>query len=448
MLRVLLISANQERFPEPVFPLGAVYVASALLREGMGAKIFDAGTSLFPLHSLSRHLRIYRPDVIGVSLRNIDNAAYPCVQGYTSGYVKLMQTIREHSSAPVFLGGSAFSLFPGQLMHMLNADGGTVGDGEEGMIRLCRGKKGTVVHVLVSDLHTVSFPLEIESLFPSFRTYQTLGIQTARGCPRRCIYCTYPVLEGKRVRLRPVDAVADELQSLYTRHGIRNFFVVDSTFNADENHMAHICRAIIARKLPIRFSCYLEPKMSDPSLFGLLSEAGCVAVDFGTDSGSEGMLRTLRKGFTVADVRDVSDACRRAGIDFCHSLLFGGPSETRKSVKETVGLMDEIRPKAVIAMTGIRIYPGTEMERIALSEGVIFAGIDMLTPRFYLAGRDHGLVRAVRAYAAERRNWFLPGERYRSSAYGNRMLRFLYRKGPLWRTFKQPRGGAGPESSR
>lgn len=437
MDRFLLISANREHFPEPVFPLGAAYVASALMREGMTVRLFDAGMSRFPAHALRKEIKTFMPDIIGLSLRNIDNAAYPCTRYYVDEYRELIKALRMDSSAPVLLGGSAFAIFPEELMGLLRADAGVVGDGEEGMVRLCKGEDGPLLRAELSDLRHVEFPSGIDSIFPSFRNYRTIGIQTARGCPHQCIYCTYPIIEGRRIRARPAKLVADEIAFLCRIHGKHDFFFVDSSFNADEQHMGDVCRAVISKKIPIRFSCYLVPKMNDPSLFKLLSEAGCVAVDFGTDSCCEEMLRSLRKGFTVRDVMAASDACSGANIDFCHSLIFGGPGETKETVEETVRHMDLLKPKAVVAMTGIRIYPGTEIERIALREGLISSGEEMLRPRFYFYGEEQGLFHSIRALAAARRNWFLPGERDWSSALGPRLLRFFHRVGPLWRTFRR-----------
>ncbi len=449
MDRVLFVSANREHFPEPVFPIGAAYVASALAREGMTVRLFDAGISLFPLRSLRREIERYRPELIGVSLRNVDNASYPRTRYYVDGYRDLVTALRNASSAPLFLGGSAFSIFPEELMRHLGADAGVVGDGEEGMVRLCREQKNPaetrerkdqqlpILHAKLADPARVEFPKDIDRIFPSFGRYRTIGIQTARGCPHRCIYCTYPLLEGSRVRLRPVAAVADEIEFLWRVHGRREFFFVDSSFNADEQHMGEVCRSIIAKKIPISFSCYLAPRMSDPSIFKLLHEAGCIAVDFGTDSCSEEMLSALKKGFTVRDVVAASDACRRASIDFCHSLIFGGPGETEETVNETVRRLDEMRPRAVVAMTGIRIYPGTEIERLALREGLISDGKDLFRPRFYFHGESEGLLKMITDIASERRNWFLPGEKDWSSALGPRLLRLFHRSGPLWRTFRE-----------
>jgi radical SAM superfamily enzyme YgiQ (UPF0313 family) len=434
MERILLISSNREHFPEPVFPLGVSYVASGLVRSAKKVRIFDAGIHRFPIHRLRREIATYSPDIIGLSLRNIDNAAYPHTRYYVPGYLRMMAAIRACSSVPVVLGGSAFSIFPNEVLRVFGADYGIVGDGDGCEIDSISLNGKSVLYAQQPDLGRVEFPRNINEIFPSFNKYRTIGVQTARGCPHHCIYCTYPILEGNRLRLRPAAAVADDIEFLYRTFGKRDFFITDSTFNADERHMEEVCRTFISRRLPIRFSCYLYPRMNDPSIFRLLAEAGCVAVDFGTDAAAESMLKSLRKGFSVSDIRRVSRACRQAGIDSCHSLVFGGPGENAESVAETARRMDEIRPKAVVAMTGVRIYPGTEMARIAGFKPS--PGLNLLKPQFYFHGEKEGLFGKIRECAASRRNWFLPGERDWSSALGPRLLRFFYRSGPLWRTFR------------
>src|SRR3990172_5371789 len=97
MQRVLLISANREHFPEPAFPIGAAYVASALLRSGAEVRIFDAGLTRFPSRSLRREIVSFTPRIIGLSLRNIDNAAYPCTQHYAPGCLEIGKAIRRVS---------------------------------------------------------------------------------------------------------------------------------------------------------------------------------------------------------------------------------------------------------------------------------------------------------------------------------------------------------------
>jgi radical SAM superfamily enzyme YgiQ (UPF0313 family) len=436
-LRVLLVSANREHFPEPVFPLGTAYVASSLIRSGKEVRIFDAGIHTFPLLGLKRELLRFNPHVVGLSLRNIDNASYPHTRFYMPFYQSLVRTIRSVTSARILLGGSAFSIFPSEMMDILGAEAGIRGDGATCISSVldedCYGIR--TCHESIIDY--IRFPEEIDGVFPGFRRYRTIGVQTAKGCPHQCLYCTYPVIEGRGVQTRPAEMVAEEISMIKEKFGKRDFFIVDSTFNAEEKHMEEVLNRIIDRGIKIRFSCYMEPKLSDPSIFELLARAGCVAVDFGTDSGSPDMLVSMKKGFTVHDIKEASQWCRRAGIDFCHSLIFGGPEESEETLKDTVRLMDETAPKAVISMTGVRVYPGTGMEKISQGDRLSVKGESLLEPTFYFGGWDPPhLVKEVYRATSSRKNWFFPGKRDWSSALGPRLLRLAYRNGPLWRTFK------------
>ena len=193
------------------------------------------------------------------------------------------------------------------------------------------------------------------------------------------------------------------------------------------------------------FSCYLQPRCDDPGVFSLLAAAGCTSVDFGSDSAAAAMLPALGKGFTVGELRKATRAAQDAGLDVCHSLLFGGPGETPETVAETVRVMDELAPTAVVAMVGLRIYPGTALAVLARGAGLIGERDPLLVPRFYAAGALAGdpsvrwLFDQVRDVAATRRSWFLPGARDWSAALGPRLLRRVGRPGPLWRNFPRPR---------
>ncbi len=437
--RILLISANRESFPEPVFPIGSVYVGNALQMAGASVRIFDMRHH-FSTSSVQKEIANFQPDCIGISLRNVDNASYPAARFYLPSYAAQVKSIRRISKVPIILGGSAFSLFPDEITAYLEADGGIKGEGENaaGMFQEFKLKPARIIATNPANMTDVAFPKNIKDLFPGFHRYKTMGIQTARGCSNKCIYCTYPSLEGSRRRARSAESVVEDIVRLYKDFGINMYYIVDSLFNGDEGHMVRVLEKLEEQDLPVRFSCYMQPKMSDPGIFRLLKKAGCVAVDFGTDSGSPAILSSLRKPFTQDDISAVSLACKKADIDFCHSLIFGGPGETPGTIAETVSLMDEIAPRAVIAMTGIRIYPGTEMEQIATREGVISAGQSLLEPQFYFSPPGaQPLLRIVNETVGGRRNWFFPGKMVWSSRIGNRIFSFLYRKGPLWKTFRK-----------
>ncbi len=454
MTRVLIVVANREQFPEPAFPVGALYVAGAVEAAGGQSRVFDAGLSRRPLQALRAELSTSRPDVVGLSLRNADNAAWPSTRAYTDWYAQVADAVRDGApGARLVLGGPAFSIFPRELRRALLVREGVVGDGEAAVAALVDGglPEGIVERSL-ADLRGVRLPGDLAAVFPGAGRYRTAGVQTARGCPHRCIYCTYPRLEGARLRRRPPEAVVDEMERLRVELGAAEQFIVDSSFNADEEHMTAVCEELLRRRgLPgapladVSFSCYLQPRVGDPGVFELLRAAGCTSVDFGVDSAAEDLLPGLGKSFTVEDLRTATAAAKAARLDVCHSLLFGGPGETPETVAETVRVADELAPTAVVAMVGLRIYPGTRLADLAREAGVIGERQQLLEPAFYAAGlpaddpRAAWLSRQVRAAAAGRRSWFLPGARDWSAAWGPRLLRRLGKPGPLWRNFPRPR---------
>ena len=454
MKRILIVVANREDFPEPAFPAGALYVAAAVEAAGGSARVFDAGAYRRPLPALRAAAARFRPDAVGLSLRNADNAAWPHLRTYAGWYAQVAAALREAApQARLVLGGPAFSIFPREMRRALLVADGVVGDGEAAAGLLARGRlPGGVSEVALPELSTVRLPCRLAAVMPELARFRTAGVQTARGCPHRCIFCTYPRLEGTRLRRRPPEAVADEMERLRRELGAAEQFVVDSSFNADERHMVAVCEELVRRRSrrgatlgDVSFSCYVEPRASDAGVFALLAAAGCTSVDFGVDSAAAALLPALGKSFTVADLRAATRAALGAGLDVCHSLLFGAPGETPETVAETVRVTDELAPTAVVAMVGMRIYPGTRLAELAREAGVIGERQPLLEPRFYAAGYEAGDPRVawlpglVGAAAAARRSWFLPGARDWSAAWGPRLLRRFGRPGPLWRNFPRPR---------
>lgn len=174
--------------------------------------------------------------------------------------------------------------------------------------------------------------------------------------------------------------------------------------------------------------------MADPALFRLLARAGCVAVDFGLDSAAPAVMRALHKGFTQEDVLRSAAACREAGIDFCHSLIFGGPGETLETLRETIAVVRACRPTAVTPMTGLRIYPGTDLARQARAEGLVTTDDDLFVPRFYFGGWDPAeLIATVQREVGRSMNWFFPAAKDWRASRTYRLLTALQPKRPLWR---------------
>jgi len=155
------------------------------------------------------------------------------------------------------------------------------------------------------------------------------------------------------------------------------------------------------------------------------------------------MLRNYRKSFSVEQIIQASQLCSKVDINHCHYLLFGGPGEDEETIEESFQLMDQLDPTAIIAMLGIRIYPETELEQVALLQGMLQKGQNLIFPHFYLSPALKGKLEGiVREKALERRQWIVPGLEINVSQNLMEGIRRFGIRGPLWelvRKMKRPR---------
>lgn len=439
--------------PDPVFPLGLAYVCSSLKRKGHEVKILDLCFVENPLQALTLAIQEFQPEVLGLSLRNVDNVAFPKTVSYLPFFKELVQTCRRLSSAPLFLGGSGFTLMPREILEYLGADGGAVGEGEEVFPRVLSEGKGLGVQSMegwvkpnehgpirpswITDLDSLPAPdLDSLELDAYFHRGGMGSLQTKRGCPFTCIYCTYPLIEGTHIRLRRPEQVARDAESL-VRRGIENIFIVDNIFNHPEGHAQEICRLLKEKKISLRWSCYAHPAFFSASLAKGMKEAGCTGVEFGIDSGSRQVLAMLGKNFSPDDIRRATRLAKENGLEVCHSLSLGAPGETEESLQETMALMEEIAPTAVIAMIGLRIFPRTGLAQVAIKEGLLSSSHDFLFPVFYIARHvREKIIELCQAKAADHPNWIFPGLEINLSVPLQAKLRRIGIKGPLWEHMK------------
>lgn len=458
-MKILLISVNRERMPFPVFPLGLAYIAKALREAGHPIEVMDLCFSQEVPADLKSRLHRFQPDLIGISVRNLDNLTYPTSLSYLEGVEEVIGICRQFASSRLVIGGSGYSLAPKELFQHFDVDFGIVGEGEEVFLQLVKHlEQGDPIspspHLLIKGK---PFPplLEGARVFPvqrpdrtSFETRRYLeeggmgNVQTKRGCPFSCIYCTYPLLEGKKVRLRKTEEVVDEIQRL-AEEGVDYIYFVDDIFNYPPADAEALCREMVRKKIAVKWSAFVNPSFLNETLLHWMREAGCDGIEFGTDSGSPRMLKSYKKSFTQEDVIQSSRICSKLKVNQCHYLLFGGPGEDEETIEESFHLMDQLDPTAVIAMLGIRIYPGTELERIALSQGVIRQDSRLIYPHFYISPKLEGkLNKIIQEKALERKRWIVPGLEINITKNLMEQIRRFRIRGPLWELvgrMKRPR---------
>jgi radical SAM superfamily enzyme YgiQ (UPF0313 family) len=459
-MRILLISPNQELSPDPVFPLGLASIAAVLMGRGWSVRITDLCFNLHWRDALSQSLKDYQPDYLGLSIRNIDNVTYPTPVSYLSFLKEVVEACRRHSSAPIILGGSGFTLMPDALHGFLQADYGIVGEGERAILALLeRLSEGSGVASLPGPIfggsgENSSFsnpgPVDLDPWpFPARDLFDLTGyrnsgatgnLQTKRGCPFECIYCTYPLIEGRQIRPRDPQRVVEEMERMAPAD-LDPVFFVDNNFNYPLEQARKICQEIIKRKLGIRWTAYANPGFMTEFFMDEVKSSGCLGMEFGLDAACPDQLTLLRKNFTLKQIKESARLCRKFDVPFCFSLLFGGPGETMDSVRETLDQVEAMNPTAVIGMIGIRIFPGTRLVEIAREEGWINSDWNPLEPLFYISSgvRDH-IQPLLQAFSQNHPNWIFPGLGIDLSPSKAQKMHRLGFKGPLW-TYLRPKEG-------
>lgn len=400
-MRVLLISANTERINMPTIPLGLMLVAAAAKRSGNDVHFLDLMFKENPEPALIGKIKELEPEVIGISVRNIDDQSLESPEFFLKNVRPVIEWCKGACSAPVVLGGAGYSIFPDPVLEYLGADFGIHGEGEEIFPMILErishgedpstlpgvhvsGRKGCMEQKFCTDLD--AFPLPEYELWSEFdpKSEDTwIPIETRRGCPNFCSYCSTSSIQGSVVRTRSPLLVAAYMEKLF-RLGFKQFYVVDNSFNIPESQGLEFCNAIANLHLDIQWKAILYPHGVTEKLIRSMKRAGCIEVALGFESGCKHILKRMNKHFDPDEVRCVcrmlaDNQIRRIGF-----LLLGAPGETRESVRESMDFANSLDLDGLRTTVGIRIYPGTGLEKKALSEGVITSNDDLLLPRFYL----------------------------------------------------------------
>lgn len=407
MTRILLVACNQERRPYPVPPLGLCLIAEAL-SPSYEVRVFDGMFS--DANALRATIEDFRPDFVGLGLRNVEDPVMERPRDYLPAVLEgFVRVIRESTRAPLILGGAGYSLFPLEILEYFGADYGVVGEGEIALRKLIEAlesgrpvsgipgvvdpsseRGAPVTHGACSEPSKIG-PARLERWleFSAYRPRGTYPVQTKRGCAHRCVYCTYPFIEGSSYRLRTPEAIVDELEAVRERLGPETTFeFVDSILNDPRGHAEAICDELIRRRTNAHLRAMgLNPRGVTPELLSLMKRAGFVQMDCTPDSAAPVVLERLGKGFTVEALERAASHIREAEIPTIWFLLFGGPGETEETFAQTLTFVDElVNPQDMVYMwAGLRIYPNTRLHGEALASGLVAEDDDLLAPKFYVS---------------------------------------------------------------
>lgn len=384
----MLTLINTNMMQPAIGPLGLDYIAGAAKRSGIDTELVDLCLEADWRQAVKEYFSSKNPSLVGLSFRNVDDCFWPSAEWFVPQLGKIIDSIRELSDAPIVVGGVGFSIFGKEIVESTGADFGVAGDGEKAVTELYKqlhnGKRFKSIKGLIwrsSDeivCNGKAWPeklsLAVERDAVDNREYLRrggqCGIETKRGCSRECIYCADPLAKGFVARVREPAEVADEVQSLLNQ-GIDVLHTCDSEFNIPTEHAFAVCEELIRRGLgsKVRWYTYMAVRPFDSALAQIMKRAGCVGIDFTTDSACPSMLKTYRQTHLKNDIETAVRLCKDNGIKVLLDLLLGGPGESPASVAESIGFFKQVGADCIGAALGVRIYPGTGMERVVSAEG-------------------------------------------------------------------------------
>jgi len=391
--QVEILFVNPNRMLPPVAPLAADYLCEALTVHGHICKVLDlcleGPAEMLPTPEWARQAVSSTPDVVLLTMRNLDDAYYFSRDSFLEPIGSMVQLLKEAFGKPVIMGGSGFSIAPEALLPFLQADYGIAGSSEQDLLGLLASTHdpdsfealpGLVwsqdgrIRSNAPSVQEMAQDFYSPRRFISNRSYAQqggmVGLETKRGCPEPCRYCVDPLGKGSRVVTKPIPALLREVRSLMDQEA-SIFHLCDSEFNVPKRHALTVCKAVREEGLSdrIRWYTYANPLGFDDELAFSMAEAGCAGINFGVDHSVQEVLQPLGRTHTEEDLRRTAQACQRAGLTFLFDLLLGGPGETMDTLREVIELCRSLDVPNVGANVGIRLYPNTPLAAEILGQG-------------------------------------------------------------------------------
>lgn len=399
-MRVLLVQSYLGRKEKPLLPLGLAYVAGSL--NGHEVSILDPNIGGDPFDSIRKKLISFKPEVIGISLRNIDTATYKDFFYYYKTLSPTVELIKEITpSSFIIIGGAAFSLYAEEIMRQNpKIDFGVYLEGEETFSELLNNllNPAKVIGIYFRqdgkllfngprqpfDFVNASTPRWDLIKLDEYSHPEGIGVQSKRGCCLNCAYCTYPFLTGRSLRLRPPKKVVEEIMLLVNKHGVTHFVFSDTVFNLPKWHAVEICEEILRREIKVKWTAYFSLKEIDEDFIALAQKAGCYYFSFSPDGYSNESLKILRKEATKREIKHIYKLVKKVkGTKFDFSFFINPPGQSYWSFIALLWLFLKtnilsFKKNTHITLNVPRLEPHTSLCERAIREGTLNLEKDLL----------------------------------------------------------------------
>jgi len=382
------------------YPLGLAYLHSYL--ESLN-KSYDIETRFLNnislekcMKTLKEDLATFKPDVVGISMMTHSRV----------GAYKLIKFIKKkYPHIKIVVGGMHVSIMYEQIAEAYKGIVCVVGEGEITLgdllerwdnnlpiddvkgIAYFDGKKVVVTtdRPLINDLDILPFPKHELFLWEG----KTMaGLLTSRGCPYKCNFCVLDAASRRKVRCRSASNIADEVEHILANHSsVDTVWIHDDAFMIIKDRTIEFCNEIIKRGIKTNFVCSARFRPISREVVMLMKEAGFVHVLFGLESGSESVMKLMKKGLTQKAVRHGLKLFSETGIKATAFLIVGLPGESAETVEETIDFVQELQKIQYLFYDDIGVagvYPGTELFTLAKEAKMQVQGYGVIDDKYWL----------------------------------------------------------------
>lgn len=359
--------------------IGLALIAASLEKYGASVQIIDLQAEPERYENIAT---MQAPDFVGITATTVlANHSY-----ILSKHIRTLWP-----NAKIVFGGVHPTLAPQEVLRESAADYVVRGEGERSIVMLVAGAEPAEIKGVamlrqgeyweypeldeIKDLD--SLPLPSYHLLPMRRYYPPLGgalqepsmsLFSSRGCPGRCTYC-YSSL-SKHMRYRSPQSMVDEITLLQRAYGIKEIGFYDDTFASDAARVRVFCELLQKNKINVTWTCMSRINYADPVTLRAMAQTGCHMICYGVESANPEILKNIRKGIKLDQVKPVVKMTQNAGIRTRLSFMYGNPGETVETMKETLNFALVAQPD-LVQFNITTPYPGTEMFQWADAHGYL-----------------------------------------------------------------------------
>ena len=227
--------------------------------------------------------------------------------------------------------------------------------------------------------------LNIRDYFLGQSLYPEVQIFTGRGCPNQCTFCTWPqTLMGRKYRVRSIPNVLDELEWIQDNLDVKEVFFEDDTFTISKERVLKFCKEYRERGLDVAWACNARADTLDLETMKEMKKSDCRLLIAGYESGSNEILKNIKKGFTVEKIKQFAKNAKIAGLLVHGDFIIGLPGETKETIELTRKLIKNVKPD-ILQVSVASPFPGTEFYEWCKEGGYLLTD----DPNEYLDEQGH-----------------------------------------------------------